>query len=401
MKYSLIVGGFLLLSLPGLASAAQVSSSVSVNGDQATITIQSDTSIPNAIVDAALYYPIPGPLQLGAQAFLNVNIPIGSISCTWNVPAGGSYIKIGVFSSDWSTLYNWNDNAAAIGGPLTGSNALTCGEPFATPPTPAWFIPSNALPPPVASTTITSSATAVNGATDPVGFFAATVTVHSNQSIPNAIIDAEGSFQYTLTNGEGKPFQFGGRGKAYATVNIPANEDITCTIYGEGLVAFPTVPSPTKVTLQVGVFSANWDTNYSWNPAAGTIASTAISIPPGYQMPVSYPPLPLPPTVCSVAGGVSPPATTTPPTTSTGQIDQNGQTVRAGTTIDFSGRNFGHEESVIVSLNGAIVATAHADGGGNFSTGSLSVPTTVGTYTYTFTGQTSGITGSATITVIP
>lgn len=75
--------------------------------------------------------------------------------------------------------------------------------------------------------------------------------------------------------------------------------------------------------------------------------------------------------------------------------------VPPGGTIDLGGRNFGHEESVQITLNGALVAMAHADGGGNFTTGSLRAPSTPGTYTYTFRGLTSGITLTGTLTVTP
>lgn len=80
-------------------------------------------------------------------------------------------------------------------------------------------------------------------------------------------------------------------------------------------------------------------------------------------------------------------------------IDQNGQTVSAGSTIDFGGHGFAREEEVRITLNGQRIANAHADGGGNFSTGSLRVPTAAGTYTYVFTGQRVGDTANATITV--
>jgi hypothetical protein len=93
--------------------------------------------------------------------------------------------------------------------------------------------------------------------------------------------------------------------------------------------------------------------------------------------------------------------TTTPVSanTSSGTIDQNGQTFTAGGSIDFGGHTFGHEQDVTISLNGSTVAVAHADSGGNFSTGSISLPTTPGTYTYVFTEQNSGHSASATITV--
>ncbi len=81
-------------------------------------------------------------------------------------------------------------------------------------------------------------------------------------------------------------------------------------------------------------------------------------------------------------------ATVTPPTL----------TARAGTNVDFNGRNFGHEETVLIVANGQPAGSAHADGGGNFSTGSLSVSTVPGTYNYVFTGMTSG--SSANVTVV-
>ncbi len=91
--------------------------------------------------------------------------------------------------------------------------------------------------------------------------------------------------------------------------------------------------------------------------------------------------------------------TTTPPTSGSASIDNNGTTVQAGGHLDFVGRNFGHEETVNITLNSVLIRTAHADGGGNFSTGSMSAPTTPGTYTYVFTGATSGRTANSVITV--
>jgi hypothetical protein len=98
-----------------------------------------------------------------------------------------------------------------------------------------------------------------------------------------------------------------------------------------------------------------------------------------------------------LGGGGSGGGTSTPPAPAT--IDQNGGTFSAGGTIDFGGRNFGHEENVTVTQGSNTVTIVHADGGGNFSTGSLPLPTTPGTYHYIFSGQTSGTTVNATITV--
>jgi hypothetical protein len=101
--------------------------------------------------------------------------------------------------------------------------------------------------------------------------------------------------------------------------------------------------------------------------------------------------------VFGINGGGGTGTTTSP--TGTAMIDQNGSTIAAGSSVDLSGRNFGHEENVTVSLNGTTLATAHADGGGNFSTGSIPGPTIPGMYVYHFVGQNSGISATASVTV--
>jgi hypothetical protein len=90
---------------------------------------------------------------------------------------------------------------------------------------------------------------------------------------------------------------------------------------------------------------------------------------------------------------------TTTTSLNTGVISQNGQTVNAGGQIDFGGSNFGKEEHVNITLNGAQVGSGFTNSTGGFSTGSMQLPTTPGTYSYIFTGQTSGITSTATLTV--
>lgn len=97
------------------------------------------------------------------------------------------------------------------------------------------------------------------------------------------------------------------------------------------------------------------------------------------------------------SGSPWPPYTPTKPAV----IDQNGATVEVGRSINFLGHQFGREEDVAVTNSGTFVKRVHADGGGNFSTGSMSVPNIPGTYTYTFTGQESGRSASATIMVTP
>ncbi len=102
-------------------------------------------------------------------------------------------------------------------------------------------------------------------------------------------------------------------------------------------------------------------------------------------------------------GGTTGTGTTTggnPGNSGTGIISPANTTVSRGGSVDFTGRNFGNEESVIVTNgSGQTITTAHADGGGNFSTGSIGVPNTLGSMTYTFRGANSGITASATVTI--
>jgi hypothetical protein len=98
-------------------------------------------------------------------------------------------------------------------------------------------------------------------------------------------------------------------------------------------------------------------------------------------------------------GGVGGGGTSTP-TGEQASVDQPGS-VRAGTNTDFGGHNFGSEEHIKVMQGGSQVATAFTNLAGGFSTGSVTVPSTPGSYTYTFTGLTSGKTASVTITVIP
>jgi hypothetical protein len=98
-----------------------------------------------------------------------------------------------------------------------------------------------------------------------------------------------------------------------------------------------------------------------------------------------------------MGGGTT--GSSTPGTSGGAMIDQNNFSAGVGSSMDFSGRNFGREEVVNIMLNGSTIGTAHADGGGNFSTGSLQLPLTPGMYTYTFMGQSSGMSAKSVVTI--
>ncbi len=79
-----------------------------------TVEVGSATAM-SATVDVEIYSPTERVFQ---QVFENQSFAAGQtrqFPVTWQVPAGasaGTYtIKIGVFASDWSTLYQWQDDA--------------------------------------------------------------------------------------------------------------------------------------------------------------------------------------------------------------------------------------------------------------------------------------------------
>ena len=99
-------------------------------------------------------------------------------------------------------------------------------------------------------------------------------------------------------------------------------------------------------------------------------------------------------------GGTGGTGTSTPPSSSfTGTISPTNTTVPAGERLDFNGRNFSHETDVKITLNGKMVGSVHADGGGNFSTGSIMAPTADGVYTYIFSEVGTSNTLNSVITV--
>jgi hypothetical protein len=90
--------------------------------------------------------------------------------------------------------------------------------------------------------------------------------------------------------------------------------------------------------------------------------------------------------------------TTTPPTSSrVATISPASVTLSAGSSIDFNGRGFAPEEHIVITRSGTTIGTAHADGGGNFSTGSMTLGSATSTATILFTGS-SGTTAQSNVT---
>ncbi len=90
---------------------------------------------------------------------------------------------------------------------------------------------------------------------------------------------------------------------------------------------------------------------------------------------------------------------TTPMSNFQGTVTTGSTMVKPGQHLDFTGHNFTHETDVQVSVNGVMQAKTHADGGGNFSTGSIIGPEKEGTYTYVFSEMGSSNKVSVMVTV--
>lgn len=76
-------------------------------------------------------------------------------------------------------------------------------------------------------------------------------------------------------------------------------------------------------------------------------------------------------------------------------IDQNGGRYVEGYTLYFTGRGFAPNEQILISRNGVVVGHAMTDGAGGFSSNGVFLP--LGTNSYVFSGQSSGVSAVATV----
>ena len=72
-----------------------------------------------------------------------------------------------------------------------------------------------------------------------------------------------------------------------------------------------------------------------------------------------------------------------------------------GDTNDFAGDHFGPSEQVVISTEGQTIMTVMTDKEGNFGTGSIYMPRSIGEKVYTFRGVTSGKQVSVVVRVLP
>jgi hypothetical protein len=245
------------------------------------------------------------------------------------------------------------------------------------------------------NTTATSTTTTTNGTTTPsmTNFtMSATLSASSTMAVSTPItIDAWFTNTGTVLNPGIADIEVydSMSNKVFQQFFMDQNFGSTTQHY----MATWTPTSTGMYTVKLGAFTNDWMQTIAWNNEAATTTimsavatSTATTTDNGMGTTTDN-------------TGTTTPSTGTSTPMNTGMVTPNNWSVRQGTTVDFTGRGFGIEEPVTVMSDGMAMTTAHADGGGNFSTGSLNVPMTLGSKTYNFMGQNSGITGSATITI--
>ena len=288
-----------------VTSASAAPSTVAPGGTvNLSATIVTNAALADALVDFEVYD------STGAKVYQSYQSPASFAAATpqtfhaaWVVPSGqaaGPYtLKIGVFSSTWSTLYAWNDNAATFtvgAASATNTPTNTAVPPTSTPlpptvtktPVPLTNTPTHTPVPP--TNTPTSSATntpvpptstaTVSPVTPVVTFdkvaesavsirpgqtehFTATLTI--NSSLSNELVDFE------VYNAAG--------GKVWQTWRSPLsfNAYKPRTVTAAFRTA-STLPAGTY-TLKVGVFTSTWSSQ-AWNNSAAAFSVSSAALTP-------------------------------------------------------------------------------------------------------------------------
>ncbi len=224
-----ITGGGTPPSTPTFSDQVSLDNSSYNPGAQAAITtnVTATADAPNILIDTEVYDAAGNKIS---QNFAVTNLAANQQKAlTWQyvVPNinGQYYVKVGIFSPDWSKLYLWDNNAASF---------QVGGTPS---PPPASFVTLAALPQnsygPSAQATLTTSVT-------------------SSVDVSNALIDTE----------------------IYdSSKNKVSQNFLTAGLTGGQPYMAPwnlALPAATGAyTIKIGVFSPGWGTLYSWNDSAG------------------------------------------------------------------------------------------------------------------------------------
>ncbi|HZZ99481.1 MAG TPA: PQQ-dependent sugar dehydrogenase, partial [Candidatus Paceibacterota bacterium] len=219
---------------PALATSAQTGSNYTPGQAQTiALNVTSNTNMNDVLLDVEIWSPTA---KVGQTFYPNINLVAGqTYHSNWQTTApqsNGVYtIKLGVFSNNWSTLYNWNDSAGT-------------------------FSIGSTLAPPSFSTSVSPSANSyVSGAT-----IAITTNATADQDVPNALVDTE------LWSGGAKVAQQVKSVNFNGGIQYSSEWNPNMTAVGDYIV-------------KLGIFSSNWGQLYTWNDNAGAFSITQNSNP--------------------------------------------------------------------------------------------------------------------------
>lgn len=215
------------------ASSATASRTTVVPGGTTTITatVRNTGTAPlsGGVVDLEAYDA--GGVRRGQQYFTGQSIAPGAsqtYTWTWTAPTtSGTYaVKIGVFSSDWSTTHHWNDRAVTIGVTPIDLDTTASASP--------------AVAGPGGTTTITAT------------------VVNNGGALENGIVQTE----------------------LYDPSGVRVDTESWTQSFASGQsVSFPwtvTMPSATGAyKVKVGVFGPGWTPTHDWNGNAATVTVMA------------------------------------------------------------------------------------------------------------------------------
>ena len=230
-----------------------------------TSTINATQDVNNALIDTEVYTLAGTKVQ---QNFVTANL-IANVPYTsqWNLPAlgiGDYVVKAGVFTSDWSKLYYWDDTALTF---HVGSDTNPNPNPN---PQPLVFAISTSLPKYVYTANTPTSIT---------------TNVAATQDVPNIHVLTE---IFDSTN-----VKVGG---TVTDTSLLANQQFTSTWNTN-------VPAQDgQYTVKVGVFSADYSKTYFWKNNGSTF--TVGTPPSGPQPGTTYPITMIAPTNGSTVSGV-------------------------------------------------------------------------------------------------
>ena len=213
--------------------SASVSPSQVAPGQAATVSAQAQAIAPASNVTVLLEIYAAGDVKIAERIYTGQNFASAgttrSYSWTWpGTPTPGAYtVKMGAFSADWATLYEWNNAAASL---VIDAAAVV-----------------------LRSTDFTHSTRAVPSPIRPGEVVTVTSQVTARKAVTNLQVDLE------IFDPAGVRVA-----QRLCTLTFAAQETKPCTWSNPGQLA------PGTYTVKLGIFSSDWGTRYRWYSRATT-----------------------------------------------------------------------------------------------------------------------------------